>query len=279
MNGLRWIIVLLVVVIVLAGCTSSPESDDVPIPTPLDLTQFPTAVFLTENAPPAGFGVVTAFDAVDRNLAPHQGWTYTITGQFEGLADATGEPVTGTLHVRVQGNEQSQTRWVVLEAGGNAFVDIADTVRLEGVRYSNDYYLVDSTGRCTVDPGGRMVDSRLADLGAAQIIGGVTRAVPNGTHEDRMGYHAWQYVFSPDDMLLPAIYQRTDSRVTVAADLWIAPEIDAVLVYEVRATVARVHLLWADQSHSTVSGTLYLRYELDTSTLGVLPNISVPNGC
>ncbi len=276
---IAWAVLILVLLIGLAACTSSSGSGDAPLPTPLDLTVYPTALFLTANAPPAGFGEVTAFDAVDHNLALHQGWAYTITGQFDGLYDVSGEPVTGLLQIQVQGDELSQARWVVLEAGGNAFVDLTDTVSLQGVRFANDYYMVDANQRCTVDPGGQMVETRLADLGAAQIIGGVTHAVPTGFHEDRDGLHAWQYTFTVESMQLPAIHQRADSRVTVAADLWIAPEINAVLVYEVNATVARVHLLWADQTQSTVSGTLYLRYELDIASLGTLPNISIPFGC
>lgn len=283
--ALRWcfafamVLVALLLVTGLVACTSSSGGEALPLPTPLDLTVYPTASFLTQNAPPAGFGVVTDFDAVDHNLALHQGWTYTITGQFDGLYDVSGEPATGTLQLRVQGNEPSRARWVVLEAGGNAFVDLVNTVSLQGVRFANDYYMVDANQRCTVDPGGQMVDTKLADLGAAQIIGGIRHATPTGFHEDRDGLHVWQYTFMVEDMQLPAIYQRPDSRITVAADLWIAPQINAVLIYEVNITVARVHLLWADQTQSTVSGTLYLRYELDVASLGTLPNISIPFGC
>ncbi|MCD4685483.1 MAG: hypothetical protein K8S97_06070, partial [Anaerolineae bacterium] len=100
---IAWAVLILVLLIGLAACTSSSGSGDAPLPTPLDLTVYPTALFLTANAPPAGFGEVTAFDAVDHNLALHQGWAYTITGQFDGLYDVSGEPVTGLLQIQVQG--------------------------------------------------------------------------------------------------------------------------------------------------------------------------------
>ena len=70
-----------------------------------------------------------------------------------------------------------------------------------------------------------------------------------------------------------------DATVTLAADLWFAPEVNAVLSYEVTAEVSGVHLLWADRAASTVSGTLVLRYALDVAALDTLPNISVPHGC
>jgi len=266
------------IVSVVAGCTSS-HSDSGVVPTVASLDTLPTAIFLTENAPPPGFGAVD-FDPIDRHLDERQGWTYRVTGSFEGTFDDSGQPAQGQLDVQVQANEPGQQRRVVLEVQGSAFLQDAALLRLEGVRWSNDYYLVDVNGRCTVDQGGQMSGAAIADLSAGQLIGGVKQAVPTGHRMEIAGIPAWQYTFAREAMRVPAIHPGPDSTVTLEADLWIAPQYNAVLTYEVKATVQHVHILWVDQAAaSPVSGTLDLRYELDVSQLDVLPNISVPHGC
>jgi hypothetical protein len=269
---------ILLIVMAIAGCTSS-NSDSGVVPTIASLDTLPTALFLTENAPPPGFGVVN-FDPIDFHLSEHQGWTYQVTGSFEGTFDDSGQPAQGQFDVQVQSNEPGQQRRVVLQVQGSAFLQDAALLRLEGVRWSNDYYLVDVNGRCTVDQGGQMGGSAIGDLSAGQLIGGVKQAVPTGHRMDIAGIPAWQYTFAREDMRVPAIHQGPNSTVALEADLWIAPQINAVLTYEVKATVQKVHILWVDQATaSPVSGTLSLRYELTVSQLDVLPNISVPHGC
>ena len=269
---------IILIIMAIAGCTSS-HSDSGVVPTVASLDTLPTALFLTENAPLPGFSVVN-FDPIDLHLSEHQGWTYQVTGSFEGTFDDSGQPAQGQFDIQVQSNEPGQQRRVVLEVEGSAFLQDAALLRLEGVRWSNDYYLVDVNGRCTVDQGGQMGGSAIGDLSAGQLIGGVTQAVPTGHRMDIEGIPAWQYTFAREDMRVPAIHQGPNSTVTLEADLWIAPQENAVLTYEVKATVQKVHILWVDQATaSTVSGTLSLRYELNVSQLDVLPNISVPHGC
>ncbi len=261
----------------LGGCSTAGK-DDIVVPTLASLDTLPTAIFLTENAPPPGFSTVQ-FDPIDRNLSVRPGWVYTISGSFEGTADDTGDPVTGTLAVEVLANELGQTRRVVLAVEGSAFLPSDALLELEGVRFSNDYYIVDVNGQCSEDTGQNTGGAEIADLAAGQIMGGVVEAIPTG-HRDTIGaLPAWQYTFRPQDARLPAIHQTASSAVTLAADLWIAPEINAVLRYEITATVRGVHLLWADRTQSTVSGTLTLQYALDVAQLDSLPNISVPHGC
>jgi hypothetical protein len=264
---------LTLIAVGLAAC--GPSGSDAPLPTLVDINQLPTAMFLTQNAPPPGFGDVN-FDPIDRFLSDHPGWTYVLTGSFEGTLDSTSEPATGTFEVRVQSNEPGETRRVVLDVSGSAFLEDAGLFRLEGVRWSNDYYVVDVNGRCSQDEEG---GAAIADLSAGQIIGGVNRAVPTGYHQDIEGVPAWQYAFAPDAVRLPAVRQDTTSVVALEADLWIAPGINAALRYEVRATVSHVRLLWAAPDSSPVSGTLYLRYDLSLPDLDIMPNISVPHGC
>ncbi len=262
----------------LSACTSSRDEESFVVPTLASLETIPTAIFLTENAPPSGFGTL-ALDPIDRGLAAHPGWTYTVTGSFEGVFEASGDPALGTISVQVQGNEPGQARRVVLEIEGSAFLPGDAPLRLEGVRLSNDYYTVDVNGRCSTDgeeqPGG----ANIADLSAGQIIGGVAQALPTGHRQTLDELPAWQYTFAPADARLPAIQPGPDGTVTLAADLWFAPEIDAVPSYEISAVVSGVRLLYADRASSTVSGTLVLHYALDVAALGTLPNISVPHGC
>ena len=271
-------IVALLLALAVSACGTTEQPEERPLPTLVDPTTWPTALFLTENAPPTGFGEVD-FSNIDRHLEQYQGWTYTVTGFFEGTADADGEPVRGELSVRVEGHEPGQKRRVVLQAEGRAFLPHDALLKLEGVRWSNDYYIVDVNGVCTVDIGGHEIDSAVADLSAGQLIGGVTRAVPTGHRQQIEGLEAWQYTFAPEAVRLPTVARYPESQVQLEADLWIAPEINAVVRYEVTAQVSHVHLFWADRNGSTVTGTLYLRYDLDVPALDVLPNISVPHGC
>ncbi|MBN1202089.1 MAG: hypothetical protein JXJ20_09560 [Anaerolineae bacterium] len=254
----------------MAACT--PPDSDQPVPTVADINQLPTSIFLTENAPPPGFGEV-AFNPIDANLSDRQGWTYTATGRFEGTFAGTDEPAEGTFEAQVWANELGEARRVVLQIEGVALSPEEKLLTLEGVRLSNDYYIVDNNGQCTV--GGDSA-SVIADLSAGQLIGGVVRAVPTGHQQAIDGMQTWQYTFALQDMRFPAVHVGADSRVTPEADLWIAPEINAVLLFEATLTVENVRILSAERP---VSGTLYLRYELSVTDLDVLPNISIPHGC
>jgi hypothetical protein len=200
-----------------------------------------------------------------------------VTGSFEGVFDADGQPASGQFQATVQANEPGQIRRVVLEIDGNALLSNQGILKLEGVRWSNDYYVVDINGRCTKET---QSGSAIADLSAGQLIGGVARAIPTGHRQTFGEVAAWQYTFSPNDARLPAIHTTPESIIILAADLWVAPDLSAVLTYEVTATVQKVYILWADQNtSSTVSGTLYLRYDLSVPDLNVVPNISIPHGC
>lgn len=269
-------LVLISLTLFISSCDKA--QDNTVVPTLASYDTLPTAMFLTQNAPPTDFGDMK-IDPIDLNLSDHQGWVYTITGQFDGTFDDTGQPAQGTLDIQVQSNQIGAARRVVFTAEGLAFLVDEAILKLEGVRFSNDYYLVDVNGVCTSDLGGKLGGAEIADLSAGQVIGGVQRAQPTGHRMDIGGLPAWQYGFTPDAVRLPAVHLGVDSTVSLQADLWIAPQANAVLRYEVKAQVARVHLLWADLSAPTVSGTLYLRYELSIPDLDVLPNISVPHGC
>ncbi|MBN2303065.1 MAG: hypothetical protein JXQ72_01220 [Anaerolineae bacterium] len=266
---LRLLVVLLIPA--LAACNAA-ENGNAPIPTQADINLIPTHEFLTQNAPPAGFGQINV-DPIDVNLSARQGWRYVVTGTFSGIFDAGGAPAQGIFQAQVWANEIGETRRVILDVEGAALAPDNAPRRLEGVRWSNDTYIVDNNGQCTTGGDGAQV---IANLSAGQLIGGVVGAVPTGHRQEIGGYPAWQYTFRPGNARFPAVDRGESGTVELAADLWFAPELNAVLRYEVQLTVAGVRLLSAEDR---VSGTLTLRYELDLDALDTLPNISVPNGC
>jgi len=259
-----------VFILVLAAC-NTPATEE-PIPTLITLDTFPTAIFLTDNAPPPGFSVFNA-DPIDVHLSDRQGWTYTVTGSFEGVFDDTGDQAEGIFEAQVWSNELGEARRVVLDVEGSAISPDDLGRRLEGVRISNDFYMVDTNGQCTAGGEGAEI---IADLSAGQLIGGVVNAVPTGHRQEIGGVPAWQYTFTLENIRLPAVHRNPSSTVDIQADLWVSPDYNAVLLFEVRADVKQVEILSGERS---VTGTLYLRYELDVPQLDVLPNISVPHGC
>ena len=265
-------------IVVLAACGSANRGDVV-VPTVASFDTLPTSIFLTTNAPPAGYSVIQA-NPVDVHLSERLGWAYTVTGTFDGQFDDSGESATGALKAVVQANELGQTRRVVLSVEGAAFLPGDAPLKLEGVRWSNDSYTVDVNGKCSLDTGSQTTGAVIADLSAGQIIGGVVSATPTGFRREIDGVPTWQYGFAPGDVIVPAIRATGESAVTVQADLWLSPYYNAVLHYEITAAVTGVRLLWADSAaSSTVSGTLHLTYDLDVAAIDSQPNISVPNGC
>jgi hypothetical protein len=258
--------------VVLSGLAACLPVEEPPVPTVAQIDTLPTALFLTQNAPPAGFGEVN-FDPIDANLTDLEGWAYRITGSFSGTFVESGDPASGDFEIDVWSNELGEARRVTLQVRGAALSPDAAGRRLEGVRLSNDYYTVDTNGVCTA--GGDSA-SIIADLSAGQIIGGVRGAVPNGFHHEIAGIESWNYTFAPEDARLPAVHQEEGSSVGMTPDLWIAPDYNAVMTYDLRLVVENVRILWAEKP---VSGTLKMRYELDAGALQDLPNISIPNGC
>ncbi|NLE51333.1 MAG: hypothetical protein GX613_07995 [Chloroflexi bacterium] len=242
-----------------------------PLPTLVDISVLPTTDFLTQNAPPVGFDEVS-FDPLDRTLAARPGWVYTVVGEFDGTFVDSGEPAEGHFTLQVWSDELGEARRAILEVEGLA-VAPQEFVRLEGVRISNDTYVVDINGRCALDEAGSSV---VADLSAGQLIGGVARAVPTGHRDTIDDVPVWQYTFAPEVLRLAAVRRDAESEISVNADLWVAPGVDAVARFEASVEVTNARILTAERP---VSGTLFLRYDLDLTQIDARPNISIPHGC
>lgn len=268
----RWTLRLcwLALLLSLAACQAESVTPE-PLPTLAEIEALPTVDFLTQNAPPVGFDEVS-FDPLDRTLAARPGWAYTIVGEFDGTFVDTGEPVEGHYTLEVWADELGESRRARLEVEGLA-VSPQAFVRLEGVRISNDTYVVDINGRCSLDEAGASV---VADLSAGQLVGGVARAVPTGHRDTIDDVPVWQYTFAPESLRLAVVRPEADSALSVDADLWVAPGVNAVARFEAVVDVTNARILTAERA---VSGTLFLRYDLDLTQIDTRPNISIPHGC
>lgn len=268
----RWTLSLcwLALVAGLVACEADNAALE-PLPTLADIEALPTVDFLTQNAPPVGFDEVS-FDPLDRTLAARPGWVYSVVGEFDGTFVDTGDPAEGHFTLEVWADELGEARRAILEVEGLA-VSPQEYVRLEGVRISNDTYVVDLNGRCALDESGSSI---VADLSAGQLIGGVVRATPTGHRDTVDDVPLWQYTFAPESLRLSAVRREAESTVSVDADLWVAPGVNAVARFEASADITNARILSAERA---VSGTLYLRYELDLTQIDARPNISIPHGC
>src|SRR5690606_23687305 len=108
MNGRRSRLGLLLVLLVALTACSLADSDE-PVPTVARLDTLPTAIFLTEHAPPAGYQLVN-FDPIDARLSERQGWRYLVTGRVEGTFDSTGESANGQVALSVRVDELGEAR-------------------------------------------------------------------------------------------------------------------------------------------------------------------------
>lgn len=270
------LVTLAALVLVVSGCSVMEDGGDPP-PTVASIDSLQTSIFLTENAPPAPYGQIT-FDPLDSSLEQRLGWSYTVRGSFEGTFDATGEPAEGEFTMRAEANELGEARRVVLTVEGRAISPHVTQRRLEGVRFSNDYYFVGADGVCQT---GKALASPIADLSVGEIMGGIHGWTPNGQRDVMGDYAVWEYVPDAGSVRLPvARLTGTDGELDYTAELWFAPDLNAVVVYDLTIDVQQAHLLWAEAGEDTaVSGTLHLRYELDLSAIDSQPNISIPNGC
>lgn len=258
----------------LAGCDTFLQEDDaVEIPTRVSIDQqaFQTAVVFTLNAPPSGFESV-AFPEISDNLITTVYSSVDINVFFDGHYSDTQEPVeAGYMRVQIWNDELHVARHVRIEFLGDVFS--GGSSNLDVVRLSNDYYMVDTSGRCITDPA---TVSEIANLRPGQLIGGVEFAQPSGRKEVINGVQAWQYGFDPQFINPPAVElsNGTADLDFLTGELWVDPEHNVVVRYAVELNVHRAKLLFGDRE---VTGRL--RYQYDVFDIGVQPQISLPRGC
>ena len=240
------------------------------IETAQSITQ--TAVYITQNAPPAGFDKSVSFPQIDLNLTNQPSYHYTFSLTFDGVFSGTQDKAQGSINAEVYSDEVGSTRRVILKASGSAFGLTADR-NVEAVRIGNTYYLVDTNKVCSKPTD--VQNRKVADLVANSFIGGVKNAVPTQTHQtSKNGIESWEYTFLPDDIIPPALTLSQGGTMTIASgDLWVAPALKVVYTYSLTLNVEDALL----QGDRQLTGRIQADYQLIDS--GTSYNISIPNGC
>jgi len=230
-----------------------------------------TAIVLTAIAPPAGFNEFVSFPAIDNELVVLPDWYYTMTLRFDGVFTGTTRAVDAQTTLEAWYDQIGQRRRVVIDRSGSLLTaDDEEQPQLEGVRVVENTFLV-SDNVCVAENTDAATD--LADLRASDFIGGVARAVPIGGSERINGEDVWPYGFTVDDLVRPPALQ--EGNITgIDAELWIAPEHNAVIRYYVTMTVENAIIF---NSSAPLDGTLTILYDLDQ--IGIDPNITRPFGC
>ncbi len=263
---MRRAIACLLLCLLLAGCLSGPQ----PIPTASNIEMAQTAMYLTQNAPPPGFDHV-AFPRIDDNLSNLPSWRYRVSLSFDGVYSGTKDPAKGLISAEIYGNELGGQRRVILTASGTAFGGVERNV--EGVRISNDYYLVDQNKVCT-KVNETPADRAVADLSAGSLIGGVRKADSLSAKKTTNNLQVWEYAFLPEDVVPPTIELAQGGKLTIAAgDLWILPSSNAVYEYTITLNVENAIV----QGSRQLTGQVRAAYQLIET--GVSYNIAIPYGC
>lgn len=267
---MRSILYCLLIVLLLSACEPRLQGD-LPTEVPADLDAVATAIRLTENAPPVGFrdGIrVPQLDSATDELAA---WRAQITLRFEGFFAGTTRQTRASTTAEIQHTLLGSKRRVVLTVQGDIFEQTEPLVT-EGVRLGPDTFFV-RANTCTPTTGSEA--AAIADLTAADLIGGITFARPDGTKAVINGQPVWRYVFQPDAMLLTNLQTGDGGRVLDSAgELWFAPAQNAVIRFYLTMDVENATLFG---SQLPVTGAVIMQYDL--LDIGVEQNINVPFGC
>ena len=267
--GLAALCAAALVLSLVAGCISQAS---VPTATTLDMAI--TAAFLTDNAPPSGFGAAVQFAPVDKNLELLPHWHYSVSLSFVGTLDDGGDAMDGEIIADVYSNELVGERRVILRASGDAFAQDAQR-NVEGVRLGNAFYFVDQNGVCSDVTNSE--NPRVADLTAGSLVGGVRLGSPTTTHRTVDDIQVWQYVFLPGDVDPPVLTLAEGGSARIASgELWIAPSLNAVKEYNITLEVSGA-VIPVFQDQRPASGTLQATYRLEETMEPY--NIAIPFGC
>ncbi|MEL6309610.1 MAG: hypothetical protein AAFV98_11000 [Chloroflexota bacterium] len=261
------IILFLFSVFILTSCQQAPDMDA--LPTLADPESLATAIVLTENAPPAGYETVS-FPRLDDNTQALAGWRAEMFFQLEGAFARTTRETSASTNATITYDQVGSARRVIATRDLN-LAEEAEPLSLEAVRLGEDTFLV-REGRCASNvPDGDL----LADLSAGDLLGGVTSATSASQRETINGEEVWLYRFLAEDLVLPNITLGEDARLLSAqGDLWVAPEHDVVVRFNLTLVVENATIFDQDLP---ISGTISMQYDL--YDIGTVPNLSIPNGC
>lgn len=265
---MRYSVWILVIISILSGCNRN--STDQVLPTLAEPDAIATGLVLTENAPPPGFNTVS-FPQIDANLSALVGWRYEMRFAFDGVYARTPREAATSTEAVVTYDQVGSRRRVVATIDDD-LEEARDPVEFEGVRLGPDTFLV-RNGICSPNAGDAA--EVLADLSAGELLGGVQSASTAAQIARINGEEVWLYQFNLDDLILANVTFTEESRVLeMRGELWVAPQHDAVVRFYVNLQVENVLIF--DQT-LPVTGEIVIQYDL--YDIGVVPNISIPNGC
>lgn len=258
---------ILISILLFAGCnqTETPQI----LPTLAEPEAIATGLVLTENAPPVGFETVS-FPEIDANLEALSGWRYEMFFSFNGVFAQTPRETDASAEASITYNQVGSQRRVVATLDND--LESSDRIsQFEGVRLGPDTFLV----RNELCSSNTLDSELLADLSAGDLLGGVEAAISVARKERINGQDVWLYSFLAEDLVLPNVQLTDTGRIlSVTGELWVAPEHDVVIRYILMMEVENALIL---EQALPISGTINMQYNL--YDIGVVPNISVPNGC
>lgn len=258
---------VLIGIILLTGCTQT--NDPAVLPTLAQPDAIATGLVLTENAPPPGFETVS-FPTIDANLERLSGWRYEMFFSLNGVFARTPRETSASTQASITYDQVGSKRRIEATIDVD-LEDVAEPIIYEGVRLGTDTFLV-RDGRCTSNSESTEL---LADLSAGRLLGGVNSATTAVRTELINGQEVWLYSFLADDLILPNVQIGDDGRLlSMVGELWVAPEHNVVVRYNVTLEVENATIF--DQT-LPISGTINMQYNV--FDIGIVPNISVPNGC
>lgn len=259
---------LLIVVLLLAACSSQRGQRLEDLPTPASIDGLATAQFLTQNAPPPGFEGPLSIPEVDARLNALAGWRYIVHLEFDGVFANTPRETSATANAEVWYRQLGSARRVIVTTSGELLGKEGNA--FEAVRLGQDAFMV----RNNTCVGGADAATG-ADLRAGTLVGGVNRAVFGGRRATLNDEDAWLYTFSTGDLNLPSIRLSDEGSISLTGgELWFSPAHEAVVRFYVNLDVTNAIIF---DRQLPVSGQVILRYDL--YDIGVEPNITVPFGC
>jgi hypothetical protein len=256
--------------LMLVACqTRLPSPQPTLISENLDLEA--TAIILTQNAPPTPYHEQVSLPHLSDGTDILPSWNAQVTLRFTGVFAGTSRAVTGVSEAAIQFSLLGTERRVVLTVDG-ALLDQEEPLITEGVRLGPDTFLVrDNTCGMTTNSDA----SAIADLGVDELIGGVVRAVPDGTKAVINGEEVWRYSFTRDDLRLANIQIAQDGRILDSqGELWFSPSREAVIRFYLSMDVENAYVFG---SQLPVTGQAIMQYDLQG--IGSDQNITVPFGC
>jgi hypothetical protein len=258
-----WFILLLILV----GCNRNTNEA---LPTVAEPSALATALILTEFAPPAGYDTIS-FPNIDANVETLSGWRTEMLFSFNGVYARTPRTAGASTQASVYYDQVGNARRVL------AIVDTdleeeSEPIHYEGVRLGPDVFLVRSA-RCI--QASEEDAAFLADLSARELIGGIQNAQVQPRIETINGERVWLYKFAAEDLRMPNLQFPADSRIlSMTGELWFSPTRNTVIRFYVTLQVENALLF---NQILPVNGEVLLRYDL--FEIGIVPNITVPNGC